>query len=139
MTEEQSVEVVPNNQPLAKANEELPEFIHMLPVAARPFFPGQGVPLVMDLEHWRSTLQAIYRSGTPVVGLILVRGDAAEAAQPEEFLGVCTVNRIHRVQQVEGKVQVLVECLQRLTLERLVSEKLPYTARVVYETATTHA
>ena len=43
---------------LARANDVLPRHIHLLPVAARPFFPGQAVPLVMDagalaIDHGR--------------------------------------------------------------------------------------
>ena len=132
MAEEKTVEVIPDGQPLARANEVFPEVIHILPVAARPFFPGQGVPLVMDAEHWRTTLEAINKSGTPVVGLILTRGNAAEEAKPQDFFGVGTVCRVHRVQQVEDKVQVLVECLQRYTLERVLTDQAPFTARVAY-------
>ena len=131
--QEESVEVIPDGQPLARANEVLPKVIHILPVAARPFFPGQGVPLVMDAEHWRTTLEAIHKSGTQVVGLILTRGEAAEEARPQDFYGVGTVCRIHRVQQVDDKLQVLVECLQRFTLERMVSYSAPFSARVDYQ------
>ena len=41
------------DDPLARANDMLPGQIHLLPVASRPFFPGQAVPLMMAAEHWR--------------------------------------------------------------------------------------
>ncbi len=133
MAADDSIEVIPEGQPLARANEVLPGVIHILPVAARPFFPGQGVPLLMDAEHWEGTLSAIHAAGTHIVGLLLTRGDEAERARPADFYGVGTVCRIHRVQRVDDKAQVLVECLQRFTVERLLSDQPPYTARVNYQ------
>jgi ATP-dependent Lon protease len=133
MAEDSSIEVIPEGQPLARANEVLPNVIHILPVAARPFFPGQGVPLVMDAEHWQGTLSAIHEAGNHIVGLLLTRGDEAEQARAEDFYGVGTVCRIHRVQRTDDKVQVLVECLQRFTVERLLSNQAPFTARVAYQ------
>jgi ATP-dependent Lon protease len=39
---------------------------------------------------------------------------------------------VHRVHEDEGKLQVLVECLQRFRIERIVSRKPPFSARVTY-------
>ena len=85
MAEEEQVEVISEGQPLARANDVLPQIIHILPVAARPFFPGQGVPLLMDAEPWRETLKAIDQTEHHLVGLLLTRGDEAETALPDEF------------------------------------------------------
>ena len=88
MTEEEPVEVEFETRPLARANEVLPQVIHILPVAARPFFPGQGVPLLMDADPWRDTLKAIDNTEHHLVGLLLTRGDEAETARPHEFYSV---------------------------------------------------
>ncbi len=133
MAPEEPVTVSPEDQALARAGEILPGIIHLLPVAARPFFPGQGVPLVMDAAHWRPTLEAVHQSEHHLVGLILTRGEEAEAARPQDFYAIGTVCRVHRVQQVDDKLQVLVECLQRFRIERLLDEQAPFRARVEYE------
>ena len=133
MADEESVEIISEGQPLARPGEVLPGIIHLLPVAARPFFPGQGVPLVMDAAHWRPTLAATHEAGHKLIGLVLTRGDQAETARPEEFYQVGTLCRIHRVQQVDDKLQVLVECLQRFRIQRLLDEQAPFRARVDYE------
>jgi ATP-dependent Lon protease len=36
------------------------------------------------------------------------------------------------VQETEGRLQVLVECMQRFTIERILGEEAPFRARVVY-------
>jgi ATP-dependent Lon protease len=117
---------------LARASDVLPGLIPVLPVAARPFFPGQAVPLLMDADHWRSTLQSVAETEHKILGIVLSRGDSSEASTPADFFDVGTAARVHRVAEDEGKLQVLVECLQRFRIERLVNRKAPYSARVTY-------
>jgi ATP-dependent Lon protease len=117
---------------IARANEVLPALIPLLPVASRPFFPGQAVPLLMDAEHWRTTLMQVGESEHKILGVVLTRAEASEDSTAEDFHPVGTACRVHRVHDEEGKLQVLVECLQRFRIERLISRKAPFTARVEY-------
>lgn len=133
MSENDSIEVIPDDQPLALADDVLPSIIHLIPVAGRPCFPGQGVPLVMDAKHWQSTLDAVQESGNKLVGLVLTEGDAAEEAKPNEFAKVGTIGRIHRVQQIDDKMQVLVECVQRFDIEKILTDDAPFSATVSYQ------
>jgi ATP-dependent Lon protease len=126
------VEVMSDERPLARPTEVRPELIHLLPVAARPFFPGQVVPLLMDATHWRETLEAVGKAAHHLIGIILTRSETAEKALPDEFRRVGTLARVHRVQETDGRLQVLVECLQRFTIDRILGEEAPFRARVVY-------
>ncbi|WP_295885342.1 endopeptidase La [uncultured Thiohalocapsa sp.] len=117
---------------LARASEVLPALIPLLPVAARPFFPGQAVPLLMDAKHWRSTLMQVGESEHKILGVVLTSAESSEESTAEEFYPVGTACRVHRVAEDEGKLQVLVECLQRFHIERFVNRKAPFTARVDY-------
>ena len=117
---------------LARANEVLPTLLHVLPVASRPFFPGQAVPLVMDAEHWAETIQAVGDTDHKVMGIVLVGSETSEEAAAEDFAEIGTVARVHRVHQQDGKLQVLVECLQRFRLESLVASEVPFQAQVAY-------
>jgi ATP-dependent Lon protease len=125
---------------LARANDVLPGKIHLLPVAARPFFPGQAVPLVMDAEHWLATLKAVGDTDHKILGVVLVDNDNSEQAAPTDFSKIGTACRVHRVAQQDGHLQVLVECLQRFRLDTWVSREAPFSARVTYipEPAGTH-
>jgi ATP-dependent Lon protease len=118
--------------PPARANEVLPAQIHLLPVAMRPFFPGQAAPLLMDAEFWTDTLRAVDKTPHKLLGIILTRSETAEQARPQDLHRIGTVCRVHRVQPVEGRLQVLVECLQRFQLEDLLSAEAPFQARVRY-------
>lgn len=120
------------SQQLARADEVLPNNIHILPVASRPFFPGQGVPLLMEAEFWLPTLKAIQETGNDLVGLLLTRDDEAEKTRPENFYSVGTVGRIIKAHEIDGRLQILVECLQRFRVETLINQSPPYTAHVEY-------
>jgi ATP-dependent Lon protease len=117
---------------LARANEVLPGLIHLLPVAARPFFPGQAVPLLMEAEAWRATIKAVGETEHKILGVVLVGSERAEDAVPADFHRIGTACRVHRVHEQEGMLQVLVECLQRFRVEGWVSRQAPFSARVDY-------
>ncbi len=122
----------PGAKVLARANDVLPGQIHLLPVAARPFFPGQAVPLMMDAEHWLPTLKAVGETDHKILGVILVEVDNSETAAVADFRHIGTACRVHRVHQQEGHLQVLVECLQRFRLESWVAPTAPFLAQVTY-------
>ena len=117
---------------LARANDMLPGQIHLLPVASRPFFPGQAVPLMMAAEHWSTTLHAVGETEHKILGVVLVRSETSEDAGPGDFYPVGTACRVHRVHRQEGHLQVLVECLQRFHIDGWVHDKVPFNARVSY-------
>jgi len=117
---------------LARANDVLPGLIHLLPVAARPFFPGQAVPLLMRADHWGPTLKAVGKTEHKILGVVLVRSETAEEAVVGDFHMVGTACRVHRVHEQDGMLQVLVECLQRFRLSDWVNSKPPFSARIDY-------
>lgn len=125
------IEVISENT-LARTGDVMPGVIHLLPVAARPFFPGQAVPLLMESEHWQSTMEAATSDEHNLIGIVLSTSERAEEAAPENFKSIGTVARIHRVQQSEGRLQVLVECVQRFRIEQFIRRETPFTAQVQY-------
>ena len=122
----------PSETGLARARDVLPSVIHLLPVASRPFFPGQAVPLLMEAKHWTKTMKAVGDTDHKIIGVVLVSSETAEQATPADFYAVGTACRVHRVHEQKGHLQVLVECLQRFRLEKWVASKPPFAARVDY-------
>ncbi len=117
---------------LARATEVLPQNIHILPVTTRPFFPGQAVPLLMKVEHWKPTFKAVEATPHKILGVVLANSEYAEDAAPKDFSRVGAACRVHRVQVQEGKLQVLVEFLQRFRIEQVVAKTVPFSAQVRY-------
>ncbi|MET0027262.1 MAG: endopeptidase La [Candidatus Thiodiazotropha sp.] len=130
-TFDENVEVISGHN-LARPNEVMPNIIHLLPVSARPFFPGQAVPLLMEQEHWESTMDAVSDSPHMLLGVVLSVADTAESATPDTFKKIGTVCRVHRVQRSEGRLQVLVECLQRFRIKKVIHPETPFTAQIEY-------
>ncbi|MES9944234.1 MAG: endopeptidase La [Candidatus Thiodiazotropha sp.] len=129
--QEEIVEVISGNT-LARSNEVLPNLIHLLPVSARPFFPGQAVPLLMDQAHWEETMDAVMSSPHNLLGVVLSDAETAESSTPDSFKSIGTVCRVHRVQRSENRLQVLVECLQRFRIDEIVHPQTPFTAQIEY-------
>ncbi len=117
---------------LADPNQVLPGEIYLLPVATRPFFPGQAVPLLMDPEHWTETIKAAREESDGIIGIIMSDAETSETTKPKDIRQIGTACRIHRVQRVEGRLQVLVECLRRMNIDQLTRKKTPLKARVSY-------
>jgi ATP-dependent Lon protease len=117
---------------LARPGDVFPGVIHVLPVSARPFFPGQAVPLLMDADHWRSTFQAIGQTAHQLVGIVLSETDSPERATTADLRHVGVVARVHRVQETGDRLQVLVECIQRFRVDRFIGKEAPLRARVEY-------
>ena len=91
---------------LARARDVMPGRIPLLPVASRPFFPGQAVPLLMDASHWGRTIEAVANSDHKILGIVLVNSETSETAKVENFREIGTAARVHRAAESEGKLQV---------------------------------
>ena len=128
---EDAIDIITENA-LAKPGEVLPGVIHLLPVATRPFFPGQAVPLVMDVKHWSETIKVAGDAGNSILGIILANSATSEEAGVQDLRKIGTACRIHRVQQVDGRLQVLVECLKRFRIDKVLTDKPPFSAQVHY-------
>jgi ATP-dependent Lon protease len=117
---------------LARPADVLPGILHVLPLANRPFFPAQMVPLVVDREPWQRTVEAAVESGNNYVGLVLIRGDDPQAAGPDDFYSMGTASRIHKVVQLEDKLQLFVEGMQRFRIDSWVTRERPFAVRAQY-------
>ncbi len=122
----------------ARQSDVLPGILNILPLANRPFFPAQMVPLVVERDLWQRTVEAAIESGNKIVGVVLVRGEDTRSAGPDDFFPMGTACRIHKVVSVDDKLQVYIEGLQRFRIESWVSRERPFAVRVQYFPETGH-
>jgi len=120
------------NSELVRARDVLPGAIPILPLAERPFFPGQAIPLLVDPDEWAETITAAQENANNIIGLMLVKNKRAEQAGVKDFYHMGTACRIHRVSRMDGRMQVLLEGLQRFHVSEWINKHAPYTARVAY-------
>lgn len=117
---------------LVRSGDVLPGIIHLLPVTSRPFFPGQAVPLMMEEKHWGPTFNSLAKKSSNILGIVLADASTAETAKPSEFRKIGVVGVIHRIQQIEDRLQVMVEFIQRFAINMILTESAPFMARVDY-------
>ena len=101
------------NSELVRAKDVLPASIPILPQAERPFFPGQAIPLLVDPDQWGPTIRAAQENASSIIGLLLADASRPELATPRNFYKMGTACRIHRVGKMDGRLQVLLEGVQR--------------------------
>ncbi|MDH3768260.1 MAG: endopeptidase La, partial [Gammaproteobacteria bacterium] len=123
---------------LVLAREALPPTIHLLPLEARPFFPGQAIPLVIS-ERWEPTIDAVLETEQKTLGVLLLREGAGQMPIPTDFYRMGTACRVHRVQRSDDQMQVLLEGLQRFRINEWISRKQPFSASVTYFPETRYA
>ncbi|MBI2380127.1 MAG: endopeptidase La [Gammaproteobacteria bacterium] len=117
---------------LALATELLPTELCLLPLSERPFFPPQTLPILMNEEVWRDTVQQIADTPHKLAGLVLVKNAQPEGSSPSEFHEIGTVVRIHHPVIASGKIQFIAEGLQRFRIKEWLSQEPPYLVRVDY-------
>ncbi|OAD19341.1 ATP-dependent protease La [Candidatus Thiomargarita nelsonii] len=125
-------EITLSNAELISIKDTLPDVLHILPIANRPFFPHQIIPLIVEVDPWAETIKTITDSSHQVLGLLLVQKDNVNEAQTEDFCQRGTVCRLHRVVQAEDKLQIVVEGLERFSIEEWVSEERPFVVKPQY-------
>jgi|TARA_B100000315_G_scaffold260700_1_gene324207 ATP-dependent Lon protease len=127
--------ILPDGSPgrsVVLPSEVLPANLHILPQESRPFFPGQAIPLLMSADAWLPTLQAVKERDNNVVGLIAARDRPQDMPNADDLYDIGTACRIHRVNQAEGQIQILLEGLQRFRVRRWISAEMPLHAGVRY-------
>jgi ATP-dependent Lon protease len=115
-----------------KKADYLPTEVCLLPISERPFFPPQTLPILMNEESWRETIEHISEEHKNTTGLVLVKNASAEDAKAEDFCKVGTLVQIHHPVLSSGKVQFIAEGLQRFRIKKWLSKKPPYLVEVEY-------
>ncbi len=139
-------EKLPDNQEVLTASEgsagsalmlpdlSSPEKIFLLPVNNRPFFPAQVHPLLINREHWESTLQRVGEVPQHLLGLSYIGDKNATELQPEDFATIGCLVRVNHLNLLEeqGQIQFIAQGVKRFRIRRWLSKEPPYRVEVEY-------
>ena len=117
---------------LARVNEVLPAQLLILPLKARPFFPAQSMPIVIDEELWRDTVERVGQTPHQLVGLVYARHDDAGIPKPEDFAIFGTVARMHHPMGEAGRIQFIAEGIERFRITQWVQAQVPFVVQAEY-------
>ncbi len=115
----------------------LPPQLHLFVLDKRPLFPGQALPLVVLADEWGAALRAARTTGQSMVGLVLAAPSAGnkKIKTKGKLCKFGTVCRIHGVRKYEDHLQVMLEGMQRFSIEHILHEEAPLVASVKYPPA----
>ncbi|MGQ0656881.1 MAG: endopeptidase La [Chromatiales bacterium] len=125
----------PSQSVPARLDDLVPDQIHLLPIGARPFFPGQTAPIVTNEEHWLQTVERIGQTPQQMAGLVYTTSPPAEVPQPKDFSTVGTVVRMHQPGRMDGKIHFIAEGIRRFRITHWLTERPPYLVQVEYPDA----
>lgn len=113
----------------------LPKELPILPVWPRPYFPGLPVPLIINDKDDLQTIDAVMK-GDQTLGLLLVR-DGEEDRKVENLYRIGVAAKVLRIlHQNEDSVHMLVQCLERFTVEKMRDSPQGFIATVDYHHST---
>ncbi|MSR15257.1 MAG: endopeptidase La [Gammaproteobacteria bacterium] len=127
-----AVEEPPTTNVPARLRDALPSKLLLLPLQARPFFPAQTMPIVIDDDMWRETIERASNSPHHLLGLVYAPYPEQAGPAPEFFQEFGTVVRVHQPMRGDGHIQFMAEGLQRFRISSLISSERPFVAQVEY-------
>ncbi len=117
---------------LARVTEVLPDQLLILPLKARPFFPAQTMPILIEEDLWRDTIERVGQTPHQLVGLVYARHDDAGLPQPEDFAIFGTVARMHHPMGEAGRIQFIAEGIERFRISQWVHAQAPFVVQAEY-------
>ncbi len=139
MSEEQPEIIIPGERDgepgrvPARVNDVLPEQLLVLPLRSRPFFPAQTMPLVIEDELWRETIERVGNTPHRMVGLVYSRHAIEQQVPgPDDFAEWGTVVRIHQPMRESGRIQFIAEGLERFRIARWIKGAPPFVVQAEY-------
>ena len=117
----------------ARIHEILPDKLLVLPLRMRPFFPGQSMPIVLEDELWRETIERVGHTPQKLVGLVYARHPLDQGAPvPQDFAPFGTVARVHHAMRDSGRIQFIAEGIERFRISHWVSKDRPFVVQTDY-------
>lgn len=117
----------------ARIREILPDKLLVLPLRMRPFFPGQSMPIVLEDELWRETIERVGHTPQKLVGLVYARHPLEQGAPlPQDFATFGTVARVHHAMRDSGRIQFIAEGIERFRISHWVSKDRPFVVQADY-------
>ncbi len=117
---------------VALPNQVLPRFLYLIPLASRPFFPGQIQPIVLSGEYWTDTMRKVGETDQKLVGLVFTGNIPSQETVPEDFSQVGCVGKILKPSMEDKNIHFICQGDQRFRISRWLSTKAPFLVEAEY-------
>jgi ATP-dependent Lon protease len=120
---------------LVLASDILPPTLPIVPLRPRPAFPGILVPMVLSGKTKLAVAKQAMETQTKTIGFVLAR-DPEEEDSPANLHAIGVVGKVIKVLHTdENSIHLLVNCLERFTIEEILPAAKGIFARVSYHFA----
>ncbi len=116
---------------IARPEEVLPDTLQLIPLGERPYFPVLVQPVVVELDPWGPGIENVAETAHRLLALNYAPTNA-DQPDPEDVRAVGCVIRIHRIQEVKGKLQFIAQGIRRFRIREWIKKTPPYVVRVEY-------
>jgi len=120
------------NSDIAIPSQIFPKYLYLIPIASRPFFPGQVQPIVLSGDYWQETIQKIGETDQKLVGLVYTKNIPAQETTPESFSQIGCVGKILKPTMKESNIHFICQGLQRFRIRRWLGREVPFLVEVEY-------
>ncbi len=120
------------NNNIALPSRILPQHLYLIPIATRPFFPGQMQPIVLSGEYWKETIQKVGETDQKLVGLVYTNNIPAQETAPEDFASIGCVGKILKPTMQESNIHFICQGMYRFRIKRWLGTKVPFLVEVEY-------
>jgi ATP-dependent Lon protease len=120
---------------LVLASDILPPTLPIVPLRPRPAFPGILVPMVLSGKDKLALARQAMKTTAKAIGFVLVR-DPEEEDSPANLHEIGVVGKVIKVLHTdENSIHLLVNCLERFSLDDVLVTDKGLFARVTYHFA----
>jgi ATP-dependent Lon protease len=120
---------------LVLASDVLPSTLPIVPLRPRPAFPGILVPMVLSGKDKLSLAKQAMQSPSKAIGFVLVR-DPEEEDSPANLHDIGVVGKVIKVLHTdENSIHLLVNCLERFSIDEILVTDTGFFAQVTYHFA----
>jgi ATP-dependent Lon protease len=118
---------------LVSMDKVLPPKLALIPMKARPIFPGIFTPLVIGGDKYIRTIEKVV-DGDGFLGMVLVRNGEQEEDSEGNFYRVGTVGKIiKKINLPDGKLNIFINTLKRFTVKKFLTIDPTVTVAASYE------
>lgn len=120
---------------LVLASDVLPPTLPIVPLRPRPVFPGILIPIVLSGKAKLAIAKQAMESRAKAIGFVLVKDHDGEDT-PDNLHAIGVVGKVLKVlHSDENSIHLLVNCLERFSIEEVLSTDKGLFARVEYHFA----
>ncbi|AJQ95991.1 endopeptidase La [Gynuella sunshinyii] len=123
-----------NNTGLIAPGDSLPAKLYIVPIANRPFFPAQVMPVLLAAEQWEETLRRVEKTPHKSLALFFVENhdETQNGLNTEDLPETGTLVKVHQLKSDGKHIQFIAEGIKRVRVAGWLSRKSPYLAEVNY-------